>query len=841
MKKRLSEWFKIFVFILLSVNMPLSIWAFTPQPGSPLANHTHPRLHITQQDIPQIRSVLSTEYQNEYQDYVNSAYNYDDNDSHNIISEAGHDPLRAGMVHQAFIAAIGPVPNINYSISIQDYANRAITSLINRLNAGQTLSYVAALTYDWTYNYMTNSQRTTIANLMLNRRITHKVFNHSIAQPQIIPEQMFSSKYYEGCYAWYIALAFWGDGLIDAEADAALDTFDDIMLNFGYLDAENFVADDAGGWSEWIGYSSWHPRTHFLLVDGWRTATGEDYVLQGTLGNAIKNYPKFMIYQLDPHKYYNSFFTYIRMGDAQTTDASLKHRSMREQLYVLPRMLDKSGLSSEAGLISYIINHFVVLWPGYEEQYLWPFLGLARAVPAKTPEELNFKKSLWSKNLGVFTARTGFSSPADGVFTITSGHFRFEGHSGPEDRLGFGLAKFGTLVNTRNVSHRGYGNLDNYPGAYKENLVFFEGDHRIERSSIDIPGELEDAETGQGNYDHGGIEQVTQKENQFYQVRINMNRVLESGVSHTREYVWLPGTNPIQDSDFLVVYDRCVAPTKPHWIYHVPWKPIVSNYTSWQDISTGSGQNDRIGSAYLGSNIVIKELNGIGGEKDNDGGTANYTGGAGAHGVAFCRTILPSNMRAEVTRVASFDNDVLNRQGELAIKSHRWQIDVMPEDQGMNQYFLHVFQTADSVNVSSMTNTSLIEVGAVMQGVWIERENNNRPNYAVLFNKVHQINNNGITYTVNGNGIVKNIIVGLKPFTNYDIKDTSSGGTTTMSKYTESDLQLWDYKGVTNNLAIGVLFFENNISGVHSIHIEESGNQNVTPPGPPTGLHINAP
>jgi len=139
------------LFILFLI--PLAAFAYTPQPGSPLANHSHPRLHLTQASLPEIRNILSSEYAADYQAHVTWAANQSTNNEDNIISEAGHNPLRALMVHQAFIAAVGTVPGINYPISLDEFANRAISRLISQLNSGEELSYVAALTYDWTYNY----------------------------------------------------------------------------------------------------------------------------------------------------------------------------------------------------------------------------------------------------------------------------------------------------------------------------------------------------------------------------------------------------------------------------------------------------------------------------------------------------------------------------------------------------------------------------------------------------------------------------------------------------------------------------------------------------------------
>lgn len=820
------------------------VLAYTPIPGSPLANRVHPRLLITPTSIPSLRNEISLQFKSEFQNYVNWAVEGEGRtDATNVLSVSVHFPLRATLVHQAFVYALGEVPGITYPMPLQNYARVAIDTLIDRLNAGDELSYAAALTYDWTYNAMTDSERSLIAGMMVNRAINSKGPSQTMANPQVSPTQieLFSSKYSEGMYAWYLGLAFWGDGLIDAEADKAVDTFFDHMLNYGYLDGQNFVAGQEGGWSEWSGgYAMDHPLMHYLNINGWRTATDENYVANQGMGkisgNAIKHFAAFLHYTVDPHKYFGTTDNFIRMGAADAGDGAVS--GLRWQLHFMPRMLAEAGLSNEVGLIQNFTNTYNVPWMKHRYSDIWGFLGATPGIQSKDPVTLGFPYSKWSKNLGLFYARSGFNSAADGVFHVNHGHFLFAGHAGADDDYGFALHKFGTLVNTRMVAKRSYGNLDAYPGAEKDNIVRFEGGHGKSYTTIERPDDLQKAATGLGNYDKGGVEQLSVKNGVFYHVRANRTREFIDGAEHTREYVWLPGANPAADSDFLVVYDRTKAPSKPHWIYHVPWLPSATNHSSTADLTTGSGLTDRIGTAYTGSNITIKELNGIGGEKDNNGGTKDFTGGAGTHGVAFSKTLLPKTARIEVTRVAQFDSDVIKRQGALAIISHRWQVDVIPTTSTTDHRFLHVFETADANLKSTMTPTALIEVGSQLQGTWITRESSNHPNYVVLFNKGNGPLTDTFSYTVTGNGQVKHVISGLKADTSYQVKDLVNGSTQNIT--TESQVSLWDYKGLASNTKTGTIYFESTISGTHTFTLIPQGAvQDTTPPSSPINLMIS--
>jgi hypothetical protein len=284
----------------------------------------------------------------------------------------------------------------------------------------------------------------------------------------------------------------------------------------------------------------------------------------------------------------------------------------------------------------------------------------------------------------------------------------------------------------------------------------------------------------------------------------------------------------------LVIYDRTVAPSKPQWVYHVPWKPEVSGHTTTANLALGSGVTGRIGTAYEGPNLLVKELNSIGDERDNYKGTTNYTGGAGAHGVMYARTLLPKTARIEVSRVAEFDKNVLTRQGDLAIKAHRWQVGVKPLEHRSEHRFLHVFETADANVKSAMIQTTLLDTPNAAEGVFIPRLSPQHPNFAVVFNKLGG-NATSMQYSLTGQGNVRHVITGLLPEATYRIEEVS-GGNLVLARATEQGWQ-WDYRGVDINRATGTLFFEAPMSGAHTYRLTHLGSAtDQTPPSSPALL-----
>ncbi len=616
-------------------------------------------------------------------------------------------------------------------------------------------------------------------------------------------------------------------------------TFKNVMLNYGHLDFINFVAGQGGGWDEWIGYSNWHPQSHALRIDAWRTATGEDYIAGPSTvpGNALKHYAKFIHYAVDPHKYHNTTYTYVHMGSAQTTDTLITgNRSQNALLFFLPRMLAASGLTMEGGLVRHFLDFYEQSWISstLHEHDLWGFLGVPLAVSPVTPQQVGLPKSNWSENIGLFIARTGLTSNADSVFFVADGHFDFAIGRGVHEWPGFGLTKFGPLVGTRSVGHRNLGNVSNYAGAYKTNVVHFEGGHSIDRNDLKTRSNLQQIVNGQGEFDTGGIEQIVTRDGVFYHVRVNRSRSFVDGVQHHREYVWLPGAKPATDSDFLVIYDRTVAPSQPQWVYHVPWKPEVSGHTTTADLALGSGLTGRIGTAYEGPNLLVKELNSSGDERDNYKGTTDYTGGAGAHGVMYARTLLPKTARIEVTRVAEFDKNTVMRQGDLAIKANRWQVGVKPLENRSEHRFLHVFETADAHVKSAMTQTTLLETPTAAEGVFIPRLSPQHANFAVVFNKLGG-NATSMQYSLTGQGNVRHVITGLLPGATYRIEELS-GSNLVLTKAAEQGRQ-WDYRGVEVNRATGTVFFEAPLSGAQTYKLTHLGSAtDQTPPSPPALL-----
>ena len=298
--------------VFLSLALASSVSAFTPASGSPMSLKQHPRLLITPNSIPALRSAISTSYKAEFQSYINWLATADSDTANakpadETINLFDHDPFKPVMVQRAFIGALGAVPGINYPIAPSEYSRLAKEKFLKSLKAGDDLGFPAALLYDWTYNSMTAAERSEAVSLMLNRPMAQQKdeADETIANPWSYHHgYVYGTSFFQRGYAWYQALAIWGDGLADAQADKAVDSFNTVMLNYGPLDALNFIAGNDGGVSEWSGYAVWHPLTLWVLMDAWSTATGKNLITDPSVGqicgDGARYHGDFLQYVSDP-------------------------------------------------------------------------------------------------------------------------------------------------------------------------------------------------------------------------------------------------------------------------------------------------------------------------------------------------------------------------------------------------------------------------------------------------------------------------------------------------------------------------------------------------------------
>jgi hypothetical protein len=222
---------------------PASAYAYT-------VRSTHPRLYLTQEQLPSLRQRCQTTHASIFATIKNLA--------DQRMAENRKDARYLTIFCFTWLMTQNTV--------YRDYAINAATECANTgqevVGEGSALGRVSslALAYDWLYNDMTPSQRATIANA-------------------IVPGVRNDKPVYGERYAWLpidnyypYALAIYGDGYADLDAAVG---FDVCYRNF----AQRFIPsmDEVGTYGAVDGYGG--VRTCFMLAvaEIFRSALGEDW------------------------------------------------------------------------------------------------------------------------------------------------------------------------------------------------------------------------------------------------------------------------------------------------------------------------------------------------------------------------------------------------------------------------------------------------------------------------------------------------------------------------------------------------------------------------------------
>jgi hypothetical protein len=275
----------LFVLAALSLWRPASGQELI-RVGSPLAKRQHPRIWLTQDNIPAYQAKLGGAFRSEYQAwvaYLDSAY-----DTADTASEYEKQALNF-----AFVYRVGAVPGISYGHSIADYGTKGKTLFMKAVSAG--VGRNVPLAYDWLYDLLSPADRVAAVGAFL-----------------ALPVPKVTNPLDDGESAERLAyigagLAFYGDGVDDTSALAMIEKYYSLQGGAAPIEFHNFVAGDDGGWSQGISYSVHGGSSPWLsllqLTEAWRTAQGmSEFETYGDLkASTFRFYPQWYAYSILPH------------------------------------------------------------------------------------------------------------------------------------------------------------------------------------------------------------------------------------------------------------------------------------------------------------------------------------------------------------------------------------------------------------------------------------------------------------------------------------------------------------------------------------------------------------
>jgi len=719
----------------------------------------HPRLHITQETLPYLREKIKNYYLSEYQRFVSWVDADFDKD------EVWYAGLMAD--YFAFIYLLGPIEGVSYQHNLSEYKQRAIeimlttasSDLENPGGVGSEKyhnSHVSmARAYDWLYNKLTQEQREKIANWLAKAGL----LDLDCAR-RYEGISLFSSHYFGRVQPWYIGLAFHGDGINDSVAQELVDSFEELMLNGKWLDAQNWVARYKGGVSEIGHYGLFHPGAHIIQIDAWRTATGENYFSKGTnIADAyfVRYYPLYILYRLKPAEPK----LVLKWGEI---DSGTKVHGRLLRMLVEPL---KSVDTNMAALDRWIIENLNMDNEEFAFRNMFQIILGDRSIPAKSPGELGLPLTQYFEGIGMVIMRTGFDDLNDTVIAVGAPKYLLGGHSWfgySQIPMGFTIDKYGPLVIKRAGYARG--------AEHRQNIIRFT-DPSTELNGgfargMNPPHNIQDYTTDSPWYKGGVTKLETYSETGEYDyIYMDLTRdYLPDRVSnYTRQFVYLrPQANTY--SDYIVIFDRTQT-TRPdiikRWEINMAYNPEING----QETQIREGKWE-----YTGADQIIIT---------NDIDPDPYSGKSHpeAHGKLFIKTLLPQNVK--IVKVGGpgheFENDAGENKGVNADYYHlredgalfvgTYFVDVIPTENDTQEDFLHVLQTADANTTDGMVQTERID-GDTMVGAHIA-SSPGQSEWVVMFSKTEE-NQTQVNYSVTAwSPEIKHLIADLEPNRTYNI------------------------------------------------------------------------
>ncbi|KKT46093.1 MAG: hypothetical protein UW39_C0031G0012, partial [Parcubacteria group bacterium GW2011_GWC2_44_17] len=537
--------------------------AKSPYNTSPACLGEHPRIHITQDTLPYFRNKIATYYKSEYQQFVNWV------DTNFTVED---DPDTSGLMadYHALIYLLGPINGITYGHSMTEYRDRAIGNMLwavaNWTDIGKARAYryngyaIVARAYDWVWADIVPADRTKIVNWLA------EIGTSALNSMKSDPPWLFSSSYFEGFHPWYWGLAFYGDGIRDADAQTLVNGFDTLMLNGKWLDAQNWVARNNGGVSEYGNYILGHPVSHIINIDGWRTATGEDYFAQGTsVANSdfMKNHPKLVLYTIKPFGKTNSQaaggadWKMIKVGQAGA-GTGIGGPQVIVSLGETLKVIDPDMASLNRWIIDNRVGERLDQWNS-EWHHILYFLFGDRSVAPRSPADLGLSTDQFFEGLGMAVMRTGFDSLNDTTIAVLAPPYFLQGHSWDQWTAiptGFTVDKYGPLA----IKQLGYirGNIGY---SFRNNFIRFTDPLKTPSAGFpmvgmpQVPKDVRQYTPG-SPWDLGGMKRRIFDSNYDY-LYMDYTKYYDSArVSlYTRQFAYFkPDSN--QESDYIVILDR---------------------------------------------------------------------------------------------------------------------------------------------------------------------------------------------------------------------------------------------------------------------------------------------
>jgi hypothetical protein len=380
----------------------------------------HPRLLVTSADLPRLKAQAAA-YPDEWARMQDAA-----------LWEAGDPGYGAARALRTASLVYLITGEEKYLTHIVEMADDVAKNHRMDTYATPEALFGMALAYDWCYPALTEAQRAEIADAML-RMADHcdkNIWRHSDFNNHFLLEKVWPFT--------YVGLALHGD-VADPRVDDYLRRADQ-LIHEQMLPAANYWGATTGGQFEGYGYDSWgYARPLAYILEGWRTATGDDLFPQCT---AARDFAVWFIYGRRPDGRMEHFDDAgLRLGWGQEDN----------YVYLFARRYQDGRAQWMGDQIERKYNQF--LWP----IILWRDPALIAQAPDDLPTARRFDPLGWVLMRSSWQEDATFASFQCGPFLTGHQHL---------DNNAFTIHKQGLLAIDPGINAYGESIEDNYRANY---------------------------------------------------------------------------------------------------------------------------------------------------------------------------------------------------------------------------------------------------------------------------------------------------------------------------------------------------------------------------------------
>jgi hypothetical protein len=748
-----SRFVNYFIFVFITIFSVITFaQTYTPPPNSPLANHEHPRLFFTHSSLQSVKNYINSYESADFQTYINSV-------------DAAYSESPSGKERNFLLLDATNFAFLSYAVHSGFFTNYSHGNILASGGQGGYLNLTLAAVYDWCYDYLSLSQKQTIADAI--------IASYNDRDENVGPEEyvklgltILSQCHHVGAGA----LAMWGDPLGSQYSGVVQEMLDGVQwlwIDRIFMMGEHMFEGTAG-WSEGPDYFAGSCAHLFWFASAMSTAINQNLFQEY---NWMHDIPKYLYFYLFP-MYINGMESgfYEQRNDAASLRAWEGTGTLQQITPVISQIKTTDPIA--AGFYKWILEDSEYKFSSNdpfdieEPRLFWlfyKFLWGYKDVVNKTPSQAGIQKS-YRFGLGDAIFRSDLTTQNATKINFYTPKYHLPRHSHQEN-ASFIIFKYGNLALDAGVSKNG----SNLPKSNKSgspiyhNLLgtYIPGDnllYQYDTNTNENADAYYDADNQPGGANHvGDVAALRFEPNIFDYIDHDYTRAYKGGSYANRMrrkmlYIRDPNAPNYTNQEYLLVFDYADLTNsniKRRWLLHTPSAPEIVG-GSWNQVSNG------FWTANSGGVIKV---------------SSTY---ANTHGRLFLKILSPNSYQLRLRGgnnggdyywfTDAEGNDLtergpFNEWGAFWAGTHRLEI----EDQSgaaVSKY-LTVMQIGDANTLTSMAPVQKLEtvkfIGAFING-----------DRVAFFNRT-DLPEGVVHYSINTTKTVRHFISGLIP-ADYEVR-----------------------------------------------------------------------